>query len=167
MRWKKFLTRWLYTKKCCHSKIPKEASYVRYDVCSLYKQEILSPCDLDFTGIFQIVVTYGDVDWKKCRRVRRTRVTNEADTHLCPALFCLFLLFFLPVPLSLLPVVFHILPDVHAVPCASWKRNSSWIHHSWLNVVGTIKDPDFRFLNFLRNLFPLYCICSSELLYYQ
>lgn len=145
MKWtsRKILRRWLYAKKCCHSKILKRTSYVHCDVCNLYKQEILSPCDLDFIGILQIVVAYGDVDWKKWRRVRRTRVTNEADTHLCPALFWLFLFFSLPVPLSLLPATFYILPDVHPIPCAFWKRNSSWIHHSLLNMVRTMDDPDF------------------------
>lgn len=69
---------------------------VRY-VCSLCKQEILPPCDLDFIGD---VSNRGGGEKKRRREWRRegekacsfrsSRLTNGADAHLCPAPFAFF-----------------------------------------------------------------------------
>lgn len=84
-------------------------------MCSLCKQEILPPCDLDFIGD---VSNRGGGEKKRRREWRRegekacsfrsSRLTNGADAHLCPAPFAFFpppslffFFFLLPVPLPL------------------------------------------------------------------
>ena len=67
------LTRWLYAKECRHSKILEGTSYVHCDVRSLYKQEILSPCDLDFIGILQISKLEEVEEDEKDSRYKRSR----------------------------------------------------------------------------------------------
>lgn len=63
-------------------------------VCSLCKQEILPPCDLDFIGdVSNRPWLRGwrrsgeEVEEGEACSFRSSRLTNGADTHLCPALF--------------------------------------------------------------------------------
>lgn len=100
---------------------------VRY-VCSLCKQEILPPCDLDFIGD---VSNRGGGEKKRRREWRRegekacsfrsSRLTNGADAHLCPAPFAFFppppFFFLLPLtcPSPPLPARFYVLSSWHAV----------------------------------------------------
>lgn len=63
-------------------------------MCSLCKQEILPPCDLDFIGeVSNRPWLRGwrrsgeEVEEGEACSFRSSRLTNGADTHLCPALF--------------------------------------------------------------------------------